>query len=321
MHSCRLGILLGSWLLLLGSVQAQTPTLGNPTPVSNPMVAPAKSNPTPVPVGSVTTSSVNQRPKWDPNPLLLPIQRAQDPGPALPATQIPATFLDGSGVVTAPPPPKLWTGGVEFGLSGSEGNSQVLKIRLGNDLKRETADNIFTSNFFYGISKQQNVENENKALWNARDEILFGNSPWSAFVSSNLEYDKFRAFDFRIGVYGGAIYTFWKNETGFLKGRVGAGVQREIGGPEDQWVPEALFGFDTEYALTSRSKLTGNFDYYPSLEDLNQYRIRARAAYEVLVDPDLGLTLRLGMQDRFDSQPGPAKKNDLDYFATMVFKF
>jgi hypothetical protein len=31
--------------------------------------------------------------------------------------------------------------------------------------------------------------------------------------------------------------------------------------------------------------------------------------------------MRLGIQERYDSDPGNAKRNDLNYFATMGIKF
>ena len=50
-------------------------------------------------------------------------------------------------------------------------------------------------------------------------------------------------------------------------------------------------------------------------------RVRARAGYEITLDPDHGMVLRLGVQDRYDSSPGPAKRNDVNYFVTLLFKF
>jgi hypothetical protein len=219
------------------------------------------------------------------------------------------------------PRPKIWSGGLELGLSGADGNSEVLKIRTGMDLKRVTESNIFTMNLTYGYSNQNGVLNENKALLNARDELPFPNSPWSLFASTNMEYDEFRAFDFRVGAYGGVGYQAIKTETAYLQTRTGAGATREIGGPKDRWVPEALLGFDLEYQFTDRQRIISTFDYYPNLENLNRHRIRTRAAYEILVDPSLNLTLRLGIQDRYDSNPGPARRNDIDYFATLLLKF
>jgi hypothetical protein len=220
-----------------------------------------------------------------------------------------------------PPPPKIWTGGLEFGVNGTDGNTEVLKIRLGADLRRETASNLFTADFVYGMARQVGLETENKALFNARDEILFADSPWSIFASTNVEYDRFRAFDFRVGVYAGVGYQWLKSEATDFRTRAGAGAVREIGGPRDRWVPEALLGYDLVHSFTERQRFVTTLDFYPNLEDAGEFRVRTRAAYEILVDPSIGLNLRLGIQDRYDSNPGPAKRNDIDYFVTLLLRY
>jgi putative salt-induced outer membrane protein YdiY len=227
-------------------------------------------------------------------------------------------------------PPKLWTGAWEFGLNGSEGNTQILKIRTGGEARRETADNIFTMNGFYGLSRQMGILNEDKAIFNARDEILFGpNNPWSIFGALQIEYDAFRAYEFRVGLYTGVGYMFIKDDTTLLQGRVGAGAQREIGsnGLASRWVPEALIGWDFNHKFTDRQSFVSGVDIFPSLANAGQFRVRARAAYEIVIDPQSGTTIRFGIQDRYDSNPGSSptglsiKKNDLDYFTTLLFRF
>lgn len=222
--------------------------------------------------------------------------------------------------------PKLWTGGFQFGINGSEGNSDVLNVRTGLELRRETENNILTIVGSYWLARQDGTTTQNNSIVNARDEILFGtDNPWSYFNALQIEYDEFRAYDFRVGLYTGVGYMFIKDDVTRFQGRVGAGVQREFGtdGVEARWVPEGLVGFDYDHAFTDRQKFTSGLDVYPSLSNLGQYRVRARAAYEILLDPDSGTTLRLGLSDRYDSNPGDAttKKNDLNYFVTLLFKF
>src|SRR5262245_22590833 len=67
----------------------------------------------------------------------------------------PAPFNDKAVVFTPPAPPKptppgkepppLWTGGAEFGFTGSEGNSDVFNLRLGGLVRRADEDNIFNA--------------------------------------------------------------------------------------------------------------------------------------------------------------------------------
>jgi hypothetical protein len=220
-----------------------------------------------------------------------------------------------------PPPPPTWTGGAEFGFNGAEGNSDVFNLRLGGLVKRQTDANIFNADLTYVLSTSNNSTNENKALFNVRDECLFKDSPWGVFASGQLEYDQFRAYDFRVASHTGFGYGFIKRDWISLRGRTGAGVSREVGGPNDRYVPEGLLGSDLFLAFSERQGLIGCVDYYPDLGRWGEYRVRARAAYQIVIDPDLGLTLRLGFQDRYDSNPGPAKNNDIGYFTTLLVKF
>jgi putative salt-induced outer membrane protein YdiY len=228
-------------------------------------------------------------------------------------------------------PEKPWCGGLEIGLVGSDGNSDVFKIRVGGNVKRQTPDNIFTSDVVYGMAQQKGIVSENKALFNVRDEALFKDSPWGLFTAGQLEYDQFRAYDFRLAAHTGFAYQLFKTDATSLRTRVGAGVSYEFADNRevrpgtthapDRLVPEGLLGMDFCHKLTDRQRLVGSVDYYPDLSDCRDYRLRMRAAYEILVDPAWGLTLRLGVQDRYDTNPGPAKRNDIDYFATLLLKF
>lgn len=228
---------------------------------------------------------------------------------------------DGGLLPVPPPPPPIWTGSAEAGVNGASGNSDLFNLRFGFDARRKVSDNILTTDFLYALTTQNKLTITNQALWNVRDEILFPGSPWSLFAAMNLEYDELRAYDFRIGVYGGGVYTVYDNADGTFKLRAGAGAVREVGGPPSRWVPEFVLGYDYRYRFNERSSFVSILDYYPRIDDLSQYRLRVRGAYENILDPENGIILRLGVQDRYDSDPGPAKKNDLTYFATLGLKF
>lgn len=247
-------------------------------------------------------------------------EKTLTPPPVIPAKATVSTPV-GNALMPDPSLPKLWSGGFEVGLNGASGNSDLFNLRAGFNALRKTADNLFFSDFLYTYSKQNGIITQQQALLNARDEILFVGTPWSVFASTNVEYDELRAYSFRVGVYAGVGYAVIDSEPLTWRLRAGAGVVREIGGPQDRWVPEAVFGTDVTYKIDDRQSLIANVDYYPRIDRPSQFRVRARAAYQILLDPASGATLRLGMQDRYDSEPGNAKANDLTYFATVGFTF
>jgi hypothetical protein len=210
-----------------------------------------------------------------------------------------------------------------LGLNGSSGNASLFNLRFGLNAQRKVTDNIFTTDFIYTYTETESVTTVQQALLNARDEILFAGTPWSLFGSTNIEYDELRAYKFRVGIYAGVGYTFIDDADMTFKVRAGAGAVREIGsgGLADRWVPEMVFGYDFKYRLTDRSSFISVLDFYPRIDDWSKFRVRARLGYEHILDPENGIVLRLGLQDRYDSDPGNAKKNDLTYFMTLGMKF
>ncbi|MFO0799514.1 MAG: DUF481 domain-containing protein [Gemmataceae bacterium] len=267
---------------------------------------------------------------------LFPNQLKLDvPPPGPPATQPPAGLLpppdagppvvipDGS-LPTAPPPRK-WRGGFEFGLNGADGNSDILSLRLGTVFDAKVERNALHVDALYTLSRQDGSTKQNQAILNVRDEILFPGSPWSVFSAVQVEYDEFRSYDLRAGAYAGFSYRWLKTDTTLFKTRLGAGAVREIDtgndGPPDRWVPEAVIGGDFNHRLNDRQSFLSGLDVFPNLSQLGQYRVRARAGYEIVLSPEHGMVLRLGVQDRYDTSPGTAKRNDVNYFTTLLFRF
>ncbi len=245
------------------------------------------------------------------------------PPPPPPPPAAPAITIVGE----SPPPPvarKLWYGGFEFGINGSQGNADVTNLRLGLNADRKTDRNRFHTDLLYTLSNQDSRATQNQAIWNMRDEILFKNSPWSVFTASQLEFDQFRAYELRVGNYAGLAYLWLKTDRTRFATRAGAGAVREVSfddGPPDRWVPEAVLGYDFNRRLTDRQGFVSSLDVYPNLSQIGQFRVRTRIGYEILIDPQWNMVLRLGVQDRYDSNPGPSKRNDLNYFTTLMFKF
>lgn len=222
-----------------------------------------------------------------------------------------------------PPPPPLWSGSFEAGLNGATGNAELFNMRVGWHAERKALANIFVTDFLYTYTNQNSLTTVQQAIYNARDEVLFPHTPWTLFGATQVEYDELRAYKFRIGVYAGTGYTVVNDEFLTFRLRGGAGAVYEIGSGdlEDRWVPELVFGYDLRYKMNDRSSFVSIFDYYPRVDDFGQFRIRARVAYEYILDPESCMILRIGAQDRYDSNPGNAKRNDLTYFSTLGFKF
>lgn len=217
--------------------------------------------------------------------------------------------------------PKLWTGSFELGLSGTEGNSRTLDFRCGAEAKRKTPTNLLSLDVDYHKSANDARETANRTFFDWRWERLFDKSPWTWFVHGTVEHDEFQVYDLRVTADTGVGHQLIKNDRTSLLGRFGAGFSREIGGPDDTWVPELLYGGELEHKLSQRQKLSASVEYAPDVTDWNDFRLKAKAGWEVLLDETMNLSLKLSVLDRYDSTPHGAKPNDLDYSAVLLWRF
>jgi putative salt-induced outer membrane protein YdiY len=152
-------------------------------------------------------------------------------------------------------------------------------------------------------------------------ERFLGDSPWTFFVKNGLEYDEFKAFDVRYNINSGLGYSFFRTDDLTLTGRFGAGASHEFGGPDDVWVPEALFGSDYEHQINQRNKLIAKIDYFPEWANFSNFRLVSDVAWEYLIDDDGNLSVKLGANDRYDSTPNGRRANDVNYSALLLYKF
>ncbi|MEK6237230.1 MAG: DUF481 domain-containing protein, partial [Planctomycetales bacterium] len=207
----------------------------------------------------------------------------------------------------------VWAGSLEFGLNGSEGNAQSLSFRVGADLTRETETHVIKADVVYTQTNANSVTTQNNALSNLRFERLFADSPWSFFVASSGEYDEFKAFDYRISANSGLARTLIETDIASLRGKFGAGFSHEIGGPDDSYVPEAVFGLELERQINALQKFTAKADYFPDLGEFGEFRLVFDAGWEVILDEETNLSLKIGVIDRHDSTPNGRRANDFDY--------
>lgn len=214
-----------------------------------------------------------------------------------------------------------WTGSIDLGINGSDGNSDTLSIRAGLGAARETESILTKGSLTYAYAEDGGVRSKNRFEAKLINDWKLGDSPWSIFAQGAYEYDEFQAWDHRLSGFAGVGYAFIRNDRTLLRGRLGAGGAYTWNG-SGEFVPEGLIGFDFTHKLTDRQSIYANGDFYPNLEDGGEFRFVFRAGWEVLVDPSANLTLKVGIEDRYDSLAAAGtKKNDIDYFALLSLAF
>jgi putative salt-induced outer membrane protein YdiY len=216
-----------------------------------------------------------------------------------------------------------WKGSVEAGVNGSAGNSESLNLRAGLKAARKLELTDTTLSMTYSRASTDSEVKENRLEASARNDWLFpGAMRWRYFAMARYEYDDFQEWQHRATVGNGLGYALIDDERTLLLPRLGIGAFREIGGGDNRIHPEGIVGVDLAVQMTERQKLTLTAEYLPDLLEFPGYKARAAGAWEVLVDPESSLSLKIGVEDRYDSSPGlGVKRNDLDYFLLLALTF
>ncbi len=215
-----------------------------------------------------------------------------------------------------------WTGNVALGLNGASGNTERLNLRGEINGLRDTELMATSATTLYTYATDDGTASESRFFAGLRNDWKLEDSKWRVFAEGTFEFDDFQDWDYRVSAAGGVGYEFIENEKTTLIGRAGLGLSREIGGSDNTIRPEALIGADFSHLLTERQKLTADATLYPDLDETGEFRFVGHAAWEILIDPEVNMSLRLGVEDRYDSTPGgDSKKNDFAYFAMLVWEF
>ena len=215
--------------------------------------------------------------------------------------------------------PAPWDIGFELGLNGSQGQNETFSMRTGGHLRRETEFWKIDTSISYYKNTANSLETQNDAKFDARFDRLLGDSPWTLFFMNNVLYDEFQPFDIRFALNAGLGYQLIDTERVNLIGRVGAGASREFGGPDDRWAQEALFGLEYEHELSKTQRLTAKVDYFPEWKDFGQYRVVSDFGWEIDLDFPSNTSLKLSVQDRYDSTPNGVDPNNLDYAVLLIW--
>ena len=214
-----------------------------------------------------------------------------------------------------------WDGSVELGLNGTEGNTETFNLRTGAKVRRESEQTIQKIEFTYLDKSNQGVRTALSSLLDGRQEWKLRDERYTYFVHGLMEYDEFKAFDVRLSADTGLARKLIDTDTKRLSGRLGASASREVGGPNDEWIPELLLGVEYDHKIDDRQKVTFESTYYPDITDFENFRLNSKASWEMVINPDWGLSLKMSAIDRYDSTPSGAAPNDLDYSFLLLWNF
>jgi putative salt-induced outer membrane protein YdiY len=214
-----------------------------------------------------------------------------------------------------------WDTGLELGLNGSSGNDQSFSIRTGGYVKRKSRFSKLDYSLYYNRTTSGGETTQDNATTDIRNDwLLDESSPWSLYAKANLFYDQFQAFDLQTNGSSGIGFQIFKDPMVNLTTRVGGGASREFGGPDNEWTPEALFGFEYDQCVTDTQKFSASLEYYPQFENFGQYRLVADGGWEIELSKPSNLSLKISANDRFDSTPNGAEPHLVNYSVLLLLK-
>lgn len=214
-----------------------------------------------------------------------------------------------------------WDSQAELGLDGSSGNAETLGVHTGFESKRSTKYFDLELDVDYRKARNRQTTTEDNGRISSDFDRMFNGTSHSAFGKFGTEWDRFKAFDLRLNLNGGYGYHWIRRDDASLVTRFGAGASREIGAPNDDWIPEAVFGVESERKWSARQKMKQKLEYFPAWENFGNFRLVADLSWETTLDEADRLRLKWSMNNRYDSTPQGARRNDLYYSLLLLYKF
>ncbi|HMN41553.1 MAG TPA: DUF481 domain-containing protein [Phycisphaerales bacterium] len=247
----------------------------------------------------------------------MPPAPPKPPPPPSPQPQLP---------VAPPPEPSfadLWKFTLEAGLNGTTGANQTQSFRTLITGNRPTPEMSTTASVGWWYSRTNDQTTAQRVQVDARNEWpATAKSTWSYFVSGRSEYDEFQRWDWRLSATGGVGLKIIGDEKLTITGRTGFGGSREFGRSRPEVRAEFSPSMEIEYKINARNKLGAAAAAWVDVEDADASRANLKAWYEAVLDPDHGMSLKLGVEDRYEHSPGFGReKHEVDYYAVIVFNF
>ena len=229
-----------------------------------------------------------------------------------------------------------WTTALNAGLTMTDGNSETMAANVGlttEGVKDGLGSVIAGADFNYGEStvsstatdpatgesvvtetEETTVENA-KAFVNVKKTL---SAKTFAYLDGSVLYDDVALIDYRATLGPGLGFYLVKNDKRQLSLEAGPSyVWEKVDGASNDYL---ALRFAERYSCqaTKTAKLVQSLEYLPEAEDFDNYHLTAEVGVEAAMNDHL--SLRIVLQDKYDSTPAPgAERNDLSLIAGLGF--
>jgi putative salt-induced outer membrane protein YdiY len=211
--------------------------------------------------------------------------------------------------------PDAWRRSVYYGMSLTQGNSDILRYSLGLDALKERKTDLFRvkARGVYGESDNKtDTENAIAAMRYERQltDITYG--------LGHIEWmtDSIAGLDYRVSaILSPGVHLIRTDET-LLNLEAGAGYLTEKKGNNEQGFVAGRFAITFEKVINSHALFWLTCEYLPKLLDSNVFYINSEVGLATVVARNLSLTVSL--QDRYDNAPAEDTKSNDSVLTTAL---
>ena len=221
---------------------------------------------------------------------------------------------------TKPKPPKLWNTELQFGLNlryTTRDQQEALVIAKSTYAKGKFRE-ILDYNFTWGQTEE--TQTANRMSGSAKSEYDLA-PKWYLFGLAGAGYDEIRLIDCQFEINPGVGYQWFKKPDFVFKTELGGSYQEQYfkGGKEVTTIAGRLAAIFT-WRIYDKLTADGRFEYFPNIEEIDEYRLRAESTlrYPLLQN----LSINLNVIDLYDTEAPPGvENNDLQVRSALGIKF
>jgi putative salt-induced outer membrane protein len=242
---------------------------------------------------------------------------------APPPKPSPAAGAGATAGMASPPlrkPAHLWTGELNVGtdLGFSEKNRQLYTARAKVIFAYERFKNTFDYDFSYG--RTDGILSANRMEGFSKGDVDLGRR-WYVYNIGGAGYDEIRKIDIRYELGPGVGYHLVKSSNFVLNTELGMNYQEQRFANDGK--TDLFFyrlGEIANWQLNSKVTFDEKFEFFPRVEDIEEFRLRFESNLRYWMRSNLSLNLTV--IDLYDTQPAPTvTRNDLQVRSSVGVKF
>lgn len=207
-----------------------------------------------------------------------------------------------------------WARRFSLSFNGETGNTEEFSFNTSFNAKHSTDYERWGFNLGYEYGTESHDSTKNKSTTFLIHDWLDPNSPWFSFASGQYDQDKFKSWDYRLTGTAGLGYTFAKEDDYLFVGRVGISGRQEFGSEDDDFKPEMMLGFNTDWDISEAQSLEFNTATYLPFERPADSRNLSSLYWRIKLDTEKGMSVKLGLENEYETVVDPGNEhNDFTY--------